>query len=322
LIITRSPLRITLGGGGTDLPSYYRRFGGFCISAAIDKYVYITLHENFRPEIILKYSEMERVERWENIKNPIIKQALELVDLERANLEICSMSDIPGNTGLGSSSAFTCAVLRALHAHKNNLIQPSRLAEQACYVERSNPGQGDQYASAIGGVNSFKFRTDGYVEAMPLEISVNTIANLEDNLLLMFTGFTREAADILSEQNRLIGNDDPSMLEAIHQMKSIGEEIHKELKCGNMEGFAELLNVHWREKKKRSLLMSTPEIDDWYEYGLKYGALGGKLVGAGGGGFLLFYCSDKPKCRHAMTAAGLREVRFRFDFEGTKVLNL
>jgi D-glycero-alpha-D-manno-heptose-7-phosphate kinase len=323
LIITRSPLRITLAGGGTDLPSYYRRFGGLCISAAIDKYVYITLHENFRPGIILKYSKMEQVAEVSEIQNPIIREALKLVHpFENPDVEICSMSDIPGETGLGSSSAFACSLIKALYARGKIQINSDILGQSACFIEKSNPGKQDQYASAYGGIQCFTFNPDDTVEVSPLKLSPETLANLEENLLLVFTGFSRESSVLLSEQDTRTNQEDETMLDGLHQIKSLGREIQKALEFGNLEAFGVLLNEHWKEKKKRSPKMSNLQIDAWYELGLANGALGGKLVGAGGGGFLLFYCSDKPKCRHAMSQAGLREVRFRFDFEGTKVLAL
>lgn len=322
MIITRSPLRITLAGGGTDLPSYYRRFGGFAISAAINRYVYITLHENFKPEIILKYSATERVSDVEGIQNPIIRAAMNQWADKSLYLEICSMADIPGGTGLGSSSAFTCALLLALHAHHGSVCGRIALAEQACFVENGNPGKADQYASAFGGLQCFTFNSDDTVHSSPLEISPETLANLEDNLLLVFTGFSRESIHILNEQHIKTMQDDIATIHNLHRMKFIALGSKKAIQAGFLNEYAELMNVHWQEKRNRSLLMSTPQIDEWYELGLKNGALGGKLVGAGGGGFLLFYCNDKVKCRHAMTTAGLREVRFHFDFEGTKVLSL
>ncbi len=324
MIITRSPLRLPLGGGGTDLPSYYRRFGGFLISAAIDKYVYITLHQTFARELIIKYSQLERVESVDEVQHPIIREALRLVGLDRPNLEITSMADIPAGTGLGSSGSFTAALLKALHAHCKNLVHPSELAAQACEIELDRLGEPigkqDQYISAYGGVTCFRFEPDDRVEAWPLRLSSETLLNLEDNLILMFTGYSRSASAILKEQDSRSQQDDAEMLENLHFVKDLGLCSQKALEGGCLEKFAELMKTHWEYKKKRSCAMSNPQIDEWYEVACKNGALGGKLIGAGGGGFLLFYCDDKRRCRHALTTAGMREVRFHFDFEGTRIV--
>lgn len=324
MIITRSPLRLSLGGGGTDLPSYYRRFGGFLIAAAIDKYVYITLHQTFVRELIIKYSHLERVGSAAEVQHPIVREALHMVGLEHPNLEITSMADIPAGTGLGSSSSFTTALLKALHAYCKNLVHPSELAAQACEVELVRLGEPigkqDQYISAYGGVTCFRFEPDDRVEAWPLAISSETVLNLEDNLILLFTGYSRSASGILKEQDSRSKQDDSEMLENLHLVKDLGLRSQAALEAGRLEEFADIMNVHWNHKKKRSGSMSNPCIDEWYELALKNGALGGKLIGAGGGGFLLFYCEDKKRCRHALTHAGLREIRFHFDFEGTKVL--
>jgi D-glycero-alpha-D-manno-heptose-7-phosphate kinase len=324
MIITRSPLRLSLGGGGTDLPSYYRRFGGFLISAAIDKYVYITLHQTFQRELIVKYSQLERVDSVNELQHPIVREALRLVGLERPNLEIASMADIPAGTGLGSSGSFTAALLKALHAYCKNLVHPSELAAQACEIELVKLGEPigkqDQYISAYGGVTCFRFEPNDHVEAWPLRLSSETLLNLEDNLILLFTGYSRSASGILKEQDSRSKVDDTEMLENLHFVKELGVRSQDALECGRLEDFADLMNVHWEHKKKRSGSMSNSHIDEWYELARKNGALGGKLIGAGGGGFLLFYCEDKKRCRHALTEAGMREVRFHFDFEGTKIL--
>ncbi len=324
MIITRSPLRLSLGGGGTDLPSYYRRFGGFLVAAAIDKYVYITLHQTFERELIVKYSQLERVSSVDQVQHPIVREALRLVGIDHPNLEITSMADIPAGTGLGSSGSFTTALLKALHAYRKNLVHPAELAEQACAIELLKLGEPigkqDQYISSYGGITCFRFEPDDKVEAWPLRTSAETLLNLEDNLLLMFTGFSRSASAILQEQDTRSKNEDAGMLQNLHFVKDIGLRSHAALEAGRLEEFADLMNVHWEHKKKRSGSMSNSQIDEWYTLALQNGALGGKLIGAGGGGFLLFYCEDKKRCRHALSLAGLREVRFRFDFEGTRIL--
>ena len=324
MIITRSPLRLSLGGGGTDLPSYYKKFGGFLIAAAIDKYVYITIHQTFARELIVKYSHLERVSSVDEVEHPIVREALRMVRIQEPNLEITSMADIPAGTGLGSSGSFTTALLKALHTLLKNLVHPAELAEQACEIELTRLGEPigkqDQYISAYGGITCFRFEPDGRVEAWPLRISTETMHNLEDNLMLFFTGFARSASSILKEQDDKSKLDDVTMMENLHFVKDLGLKSQSALEAGDLREFGALMAVHWEHKKKRSSGMSNGQIDEWHELAMKNGALGGKLIGAGGGGFLMFYAEEKSRLRHALTMAGLREVRFRFDFEGTKVL--
>jgi D-glycero-alpha-D-manno-heptose-7-phosphate kinase len=324
MIIARSPLRISLGGGGTDLPSYYRRHGGFVISAAIDKYVYIALHETFLPQVIVKYSKMEIVARPEDVQHPIVREALKLVDLGIPHIEIASMSDIPAGTGLGSSGSFTTALLRALHSMKRNNVSRQELAEQACHIELDllgEPiGKQDQYIASFGGITCFEFRPDDSVAVTPLRLNPMTLHNLEDNLALFFTHHTRDASAILKDQNVRSKQGDQTMFDNLHCVKQLGYESKAAFESGDLRRFAEIMHVHWENKKKRSPGMSTGLIDEYYDLARKNGALGGKLIGAGGGGFLMFYTEDKTRLRRVMCEAGLREVRFRFDFEGTRLL--
>jgi D-glycero-alpha-D-manno-heptose-7-phosphate kinase len=324
MIITRSPLRISLGGGGTDLPSYYRKHSGFLIAAAIDKYVYITVHQTFVPDLIVKYSQLERVPTAKELRHPIIREAMKLVGVDGQYLELTSMADIPAGTGLGSSGSFTTALLKALHAHKKSLIHPQELAEQACHVEidlLNEPiGKQDQYIAAYGGLTCFQFLPNGEVKATPLKIDAETLYNLEDNLLLFFTGYSRAAGTILKEQDQKSRTSDKEMTDNLHFVKELGYQSQEALEVGDLHKFGDLMNVHWQHKKKRSGGMSNSDIDKWYELAMQNGALGGKLIGAGGGGFLMFYAEDKTKLRHALMGAGLKEVRFRFDFEGTKTV--
>lgn len=324
MIITRSPLRISLGGGGTDLPSYYRKHGGFVLSAAINRYVYITINEAFRPRIILKYSKLEDVERWEDIQHPIIREALRLTGVMGPYLEIVSLSDIPAGTGLGSSGSFTTALLRALHTMKRSFVPPQELAEQACHIEidllKEPVGKQDQYIAAFGGITCFDFLPDDRVVAEPLKIAPETLANLEDSLLLFFTGASRSAAEVLRDQDTRTRDESSEMLENLHFTKQLGHESRDALLAGDLRKFAELMHVHWEHKKKRSPGMSSGFIDEMYERARAHGALGGKLIGAGGGGFLMLYTEDKIRLRSAMRGAGLREVRLQFDFSGTSVL--
>jgi D-glycero-alpha-D-manno-heptose-7-phosphate kinase len=321
MIISRSPLRISLGGGGTDLPSYYRRHSGFLLAAAIDKYVYITLHTTFAQGLIIKYSKMEHVKTVQEVQHPIIREALQMLDIE-PTLEITSMADIPAGTGLGSSGSFTTALLKSLYTLQNRTVTPQVLAEQACEIEldrlKEPIGKQDQYIAAYGGITSFQFMADDRVEVRPLKLSTETLYNLEDNLLLFFTGYSRSASEILREQDDKSKQRDASMVDNLHYMKELGFQSKEALEAGDLRTFAELMNVHWEHKKQRGGRMSNPDIDNWYELARENGALGGKLIGAGGGGFLMFYAEDKTRLRHALLQARLREVRFRFDFEGTK----
>jgi len=324
MIITRSPLRISLGGGGTDLPSYYRQFGGFVIAAAINKYVYITIHKTFFSELIIKYSKMERVQAVAQVQHPIIREALKMVGIVEPTLEITSMADIPDGTGLGSSGSFTTALLKALHAHCKNLVSSSDLAAQACQIEIDRLGapigKQDQYIAAHGGVTCFDFCKDDSVVVSPLRLSAEILHDLEDNLMLFFTGVYRSASAILKDQDDKTKQSESDMLENLHFIREIGTKSRQYLEAGKLTDFAELMNVHWDYKKRRSQGISNSQIDRWYALARENGALGGKLIGAGGGGFLMFYTEDKTRLRRVMTNAGMREVRFQFDFEGTKVI--
>jgi len=324
MIITRSPLRITLGGGGTDLPSYYRKFGGFVICAAIDKYVYVTVIRPFTPGVFLKYSKLEHVDKVEDIQHPIIREAIRLLGFKTPQLEITTLADIPAGTGLGSSGSFTTALLKALYAHRRRLLHPSELAQLACDIEITRLGEPvgkqDQYIAAFGGLTCFEFHPDETVEATPVQIGVDTLFDLEDNLLLFFTGFERSAGSILKDQDARSLQADPDMLANLHYVKELGLRSKQALEAGQTRELGVIMHEHWLHKKKRSIGMSNPRIDEWYELGRGNGAIGGKLVGAGGGGFLLFFAEDRNRLRHAMAKANLEEVRFRLDFEGTKVL--
>ena len=324
MIIARSPLRISLGGGGTDLPSYYRNYGGALISAAIDKYVYVTIMRPFTEGIFLKYSRLEHVGQVQEVHHPIIREALGMMELKTPQIEITTLADIPAGTGLGSSGSFTTALLKALYAHRRRLIHPAELAKMACEIEIDRLGEPvgkqDQYIAALGGITSFRFHEDDEVEASPVNIGVDTLFDFEDNLLLFFTGFSRSAGSILKDQDTRTQESDNEMLNNLHYVKELGVRSQKALEAGKTGEFGEIMHEHWEHKKRRSGGMSNPEINEWYESAKNNGAIGGKLVGAGGGGFLMFYAEDRSRLRKAMAHAGLEEVRFRFDFEGTKVL--
>jgi D-glycero-alpha-D-manno-heptose-7-phosphate kinase len=324
MIIARSPLRITLGGGGTDLPSYSKNHGGFLIAAAIDKYVYATVMRPFTQGIFLKYSSLESVENVVDVQHPIIREALFELNLNTPQIEITTLADIPSGTGLGSSGSFTTALLKALFTHYKRAIHPKELAELACQIEidRLNEpiGKQDQYISAYGGITTFNFNKNGDVTAEQLNISIETLHNLEDNLLLFFTGSTRSASDILKDQDSRSKLNDSEMIDNLHYVKELGFKSKDALVSGDTIKFAELLNEHWEHKMSRSKGMSNELINHAYSVALKNGALGGKIVGAGGGGFLLFYSIDKPRLRESMKELNFEEVRFKFDFEGTKVM--
>jgi D-glycero-alpha-D-manno-heptose-7-phosphate kinase len=324
MIIARSPLRITLGGGGTDLPSYYSEHSGFLVAAAIDKYVYITLHRAFERLFILKYSSLERVETVDEIQHRLFREALRLVGASGAHLELASMADIPAGTGLGSSGSFTVALLKALHGYKKNLLSQAQLAEQACHIEidilREPVGKQDQYASAFGGLTAFTFNKDGSVEAKPLQIAEDALYALEDSLILFYTGKSRKASAILKDQDDRSKGQDRQMTENLHYIKGLGLESQKALESGNIEEFGSLMHRHWMRKRERTKGMSDAFIDECYDYGMANGALGGKLIGAGGGGFIMFLAADKMRLRAAMRGKGLQELRFRFEFEGAKMV--
>lgn len=324
MIIARSPLRITLGGGGSDLPSYYRGYEGFLVAAAIDKYVYVNVMRPFIEGIYLKYSQLEHVKQIAEVKHPIIREAMGMLGFKTPQVEITTLADIPAGTGLGSSGSFTTALLKALYTHRKRPLHQQDLAELACYLEielLGEPiGKQDQYIAAIGGITCFTFHKDDKVTSEPLGIGMDTLFALEDNLLLFFTGFSRSASGILGDQKTKSQQNDAEMIDNLHYVKELGYKSRDELVLGNVERFGELMHEHWEHKKRRSAGMSNSEIDRWYDLGIKNGAIGGKLVGAGGGGFLMFMAHDRNKLRHAMTQAGLEEVRFKFDYEGTKVV--
>jgi D-glycero-alpha-D-manno-heptose-7-phosphate kinase len=327
MIITRSPLRITLGGGGTDLPSYYDKNEGFVLSAAIDKYVYVSIIKPFVKGIFLKYSKIEIVQNISEIQHPIIREALKMINLD-PQIEITTLADIPAGTGLGSSGTFTTALLKALYTNIKHNLNQQELAELACHIEINCLGQPigkqDQYISSVGGLTSFTFhkknKEQDKVTFKPLNIKNETMLDLEDNLLLFFTGFSRSASNILMDQNKRSLENDLDMINNLHFVKDLGFKSKEALESDNIELFGRLMHQHWENKKKRSKGMSNSKIDEWYSLGIKNGAIGGKVVGAGGGGFLMFLAHNKSLLRKTMIAVGLQEIRFRFDFEGTKLM--
>ena len=324
MIIARSPLRITLGGGGTDLASYYGEHEGFLVAAAIDKYVYVTVMRPFEPGVYLKYSALEHVAAVADVKHPIIREALQLLNLDVPQIEITTLADIPAGTGLGSSGSFTTALLKALFTHCRKVAHSQELAELACDIEINRLGEPigkqDQYIAAYGGITCLTFHKDHRVTVQPLRVSMETMFDLEDNLLLFFTGFNRAAGSVLKDQHERSQARDADILRNLDYVKSLGYRSKEALESGDLVRFGELMHEHWEYKKRRSDAISNQQIDRWYSLAMKNGAIGGKLVGAGGGGFLMFYARDRNRLRQTMIEAGLEEVRFRFDFEGTKVV--
>ncbi len=324
MLVSRSPLRISLGGGGTDLPSYYRSRGGFLISAAINKYVYCSLTEPFEKGIYLKYSDIEHVKEISEIKHKIIKEVLKTHKDISEQIEITTLADIPSGTGLGSSGSFTCALLKAVHAFKKEYISNQSIAQEACHIEiekMNQPiGKQDQYASALGGVRIFEFNSDETVNSRLLKLSSNELKEFEDHLILYFTGYTRSAISILKDQDDKTKINEDEMLKNMDYIKKLGITSASLLEAKDFLQYGLVMHDHWKKKRERSKGMTNGVIDDIYEFANKNGALGGKLVGAGGGGFLLFVTSNKTKLRNAMKSHGLREVPFSFDYEGTKLI--
>jgi D-glycero-alpha-D-manno-heptose-7-phosphate kinase len=324
VILVRSPLRISLGGGGTDLPTYYERFGGLVVSASINKYVYVAISKPFSEKIILKYSNYECVENIVSIRHPIIREVLSKYGIGKSGIEISTIADAPAGTGLGSSGSFTTAIIKAVNAHLGYEITVEDLASSACQIEiekLSEPiGKQDQYIAAYGGISMFRFLENGEVKVEPLNLQKDVVEKLENNLLLFYTGNTRSASLLLQDQVRKTLQDDEEMINNLNYIKEIGVMSFEALKSGNLDHFGNLMNEHWEYKKSRTDGMSNTRIDDAYKVAMNAGAVGGKLVGAGGGGFLMFYTNDPSKLRFSMSSLGLEEMKFGFDFSGTSVV--
>jgi D-glycero-alpha-D-manno-heptose-7-phosphate kinase len=326
MILSRAPLRIPLGGGGTDLPSYYSKFGGFVLSAAINKYVYICLNRPSADDLIrAKYSRYEQVSSPDEVQHDLLRPALKQVHVD-SNIEITSMADVPSGTGLGSSGTYLVALLTALHSLKRETMPSHEIAEQACHIEidlAGHPvGKHDQYMATFGGITCLEFKQDGQVEVAPMNIPVSALEDLSANVLLFYTGMNRPSSEILGQQCAHCENGDSKVLDSLHRTKELGYRIKEALAEGDLEKFGCLLDEHWQNKKKRSSKISDGRIDHWYQIARENGALGGKIMGAGGGGFFMFFCPNnhKSRLREALTTAGLREMKYDFDFEGAKVL--
>lgn len=327
MIIARSPVRITLGGGGTDLSSYYSKYGGFLIAGAINKYILISANQHFFPTYKLKYSDKEETTKIDEIKHNLFREAIRLVDIPPM-IELTSMADIPDKSGLGSSGAFLVCLLRVLHAFKQETVSKKHLAEEACKIEieilKEHVGKQDQYASAFGGVTAFTFNKNGIVEVEPIKFNTETYRELEQNIILFYTGINRSASSILKKQDMKTKQDDQKILDSLHKIKDIGLKTKKAFDQGNIDKFGEYLHEHWNIKKGLSDKISNPFIDKCYNLALENGALGGKIMGAGGGGFLMFYhngtSEEKRNLIKALTKLDVPLMNFRFDNEGAKIL--
>lgn len=325
MIITRTPFRVTLGGGGTDLPSYYSKHGGFIFSAGLDKYMYINVNHPPVDDLIrVKYSVSETVERLSDLKHDMAREILRFTGLEK-NIEVTSIADLPAQTGLGSSSCYAVGVLHALHTLKREYISLAQLAEEDFKIEaeilKRPIGKQDPYLAAFGGLTVLDIAKDGTVKVRKANVSMEAADELNKNMLIFFTGKTRSADEILSEQSKGAAEDKKDVVDSMHYIKELGYEILEAMEEGNVDDVGKKFNAHWEHKKKISTKMSNPEFDKIYAKALESGALGGKISGAGGGGFFTFYVpGDQKPMRAAMKEAGLREMRYRFDFEGSKVI--
>ncbi len=325
MILTRTPMRLPLGGGGTDLPSYYSKYEGWLIGAGMDKYMFINVNRPIVDEMIhVKYSKSETVDTVDQVQHPLVREALKLLNISNT-VEITAMADIPAGTGLGSSSCFTVGLLNALYALKKERVPTQVIAEEACTIEIDRVGKPigkqDQYLAAFGGLTVLEFDRSGHVTVRPAEIAPHVRQDLERNLMIFYTGIKRDADEVLSEQSRAVKDQSQKVVESMHEIKRIGQQMYKGLQKGDVHQVGDLMDVHWQTKKKVSTKISNPQIDEWYSVARKNGALGGKIMGAGGGGFFLFYCDEeRNKLREALAKVGLREMFFRFDMEGSKVL--
>jgi len=325
MIITKTPFRITLGGGGTDLPSYYTQHGGFVFSAAIDKYMFINLNRPIVDDLVrVKYAKSETVNHRDELQHDIAKAALNMLGIENG-IEIISQADIPSGTGLGSSSCYAVGLLNAIHALKRDYISLHDLAEEACYLEiellKKPMGKQDQYIATFGGLTAFEIARDGRVKVIKCNVLPAVIDDLRRNTMMFYTGVSRQSMDILNEQNTGAQESKKNVMESLHYIKESGYRIKELIENGNLTDFGLMLDKHWEYKKKMSSKISNPTFDLIYQVAKEHGALGGKITGAGGGGFFLFYIEKgHERLRNAMQAMGLREMRFNFDFEGSKVL--
>jgi D-glycero-alpha-D-manno-heptose-7-phosphate kinase len=325
MIITRTPFRVTLGGGGTDLPSFYREHGGFVLAAAIDKYMFLNVNTPIVDDKIrVRYTGSEMVDHVDEVQHTLAREALRHFGVTRG-IEIVSIADVPAGTGLGSSSSYLVGLLNALHTLLQDQATSQKLAEEACHIEldvlRKPIGKQDQYMAAFGGLTALDIDTDGRVRVTRLDLDVDLLESLEHNILMFYTNEMRDATAILKKQDEATRTKDRIVVGSLREIKDIGLEINDAISKGNLRHFGELLDAHWQSKKRLSAGISNPQIDAWYELAKQNGAIGGKISGAGGGGFLMLYCEEnKTRLREVLRGVGLRELKFRFDFEGSKVV--
>jgi D-glycero-alpha-D-manno-heptose-7-phosphate kinase len=325
MIVSRAPLRFSLGGGGSDLPGYYRRFGGYVVSSAIDRYVYVAANERFHDDIRLAYSQTEIVPDVASIRHPLFREALRLTGIERG-IELVSVADLPSNTGLGSSASFTVALLNALHAYKKDFVSSERLAKEACEIEMERLGEPvgkqDQYMAAFGNVTSLTIDRDGQVHVEPVPVREEVLDDLQNSLLIFYSGVERQARVVLGEQAARFRSDHEQTVEGMHRIKDLGHQVYELLVKGDVDRYGEILHAHWQHKRGLADSMTDPALDEIYETARRAGALGGKLMGAGGGGFFMFYArpAERRRVWEALAARGLRPLRFRFDRSGARIV--
>jgi D-glycero-alpha-D-manno-heptose-7-phosphate kinase len=325
MILSRAPVRFSLGGGGTDLPSYANAHGGFLVAAAVDKYIFIAIHERFDEKIRLGYSHTELVDKVDDIQHRLFRECMREVGVTKG-VELFSMADVPANSGLGSSSTFSVALLNGLHAYKREYVSSEELARTACKIEidvlKEPIGKQDQYIAAYGGVTAFTFNTDGTVTVEPVPMKPEVRDELESNLLIFYSGVERAASTVLKEQAKTISTNQDDAVQKMHRIKELGYETRRILLSGEIDKYGELLHEHWTNKRKLASNMTDGSIDEHYEAARKAGAIGGKLMGAGGGGFFMFYArpAEKRRLYEAMIARGLKPLRFRFDLDGARIV--
>jgi D-glycero-alpha-D-manno-heptose-7-phosphate kinase len=325
MIVSRAPVRFSLGGGGTDLPSYSREHGGFVVAAAVDKFVFVCVARRFQDTIRLAYSESELVDSVDQIKHRIFREALRMTGIDRG-VELHSLADVPANTGLGSSSSFTVALLNGLHAYKREFVPAEQLAREACELEidllKEPIGKQDQTIAAYGGVSAMTFHPDGSVDVERLPLRDEVLDDLESNLVIYYSGVERAASTVLREQATTIAENRDDAVRRMHRIKELGYETKRILLSGQIDTYGEMLHEHWTNKRKLASNMAGGVIDEHYDAARRAGAIGGKLMGAGGGGFFMFYAraADRRRVHDALAARGLRPLRFRFDFDGARIV--
>lgn len=326
MIITRTPLRICLGGGGTDVKEYYAEHGGYVISAALNQYIYIVIHNSFDKSIRVCYSKREIVDSADQVHHPVVREAMKLLGITETGIEIISFADVPSETGLGSSSSFTVGLLTGLAAYKGLRMTKYEIAEMAVHIEREllkeAGGKQDQYIAAFGGITAMDFHKDGKVTVSPVQVSHETVESLEKNILLFYTGIKRSSYKV---QRALVSGvkKETRTLDSLHEIKRLGHETETILRTGTLDKYAEFLRQHWEAKQKLSDMVTNGKINQLYRKAMDMGALGGKIIGAGGGGYLLLYCSDplsREKIRAMFEEDEIQELKYSFDFNGTSVV--